>query len=157
MKNRNLDHSDNWATPTYFYNELCEEFNFDFDPCPYNTGELEFDGTKIEWGKSNFINPPYSQKKKEEFVLKAIEESKKGKLCVLLLPVSTSTKLFHNLIKPNAKEIRFVEKRIKFIGINSKGEYVNWDYWKHVAPDGVKQVNNSGMHDSMIVVLKNEM
>jgi site-specific DNA-methyltransferase (adenine-specific) len=155
MKNRNLDHSDNWATPTYFYDKLNEEFNFDFDPCPYNTGELDFDGTKIEWGKSNYINPPYSQKKKEEFVLKAIEEAKKGKLCVLLLPVSTSTKLFHDLIKPNAKEIRFVERRIKFIGINSKGEYVNWDYWKNCAPTGVKQVNNSGMHDSMIVILKN--
>ena len=59
--------------------------------------------------------------------VKAIEEAKKGKLCVLLLPVSTSTKLFHDHIKPNAKEIRFVERRIKFIGINSKGEYVKID------------------------------
>lgn len=152
MKNRNLDHSDNWATPAYFYDKLNEEFNFDFDPCPYNTGELDFDGTKIEWGNSNFINPPYSQKLKEAFVQKAIQEAKKGKLCVLLLPVSTSTKLFHNLIKPNAKEIRFVERRIKFIGINSKGEYVNWDKWKHCAPIESKQVSNSGMHDSMIVI-----
>ncbi len=83
------------------------------------------------------------------------DEMKKGKVCVFLIPVSTSTKLFHDHIKPNAKEIRFVERRIKFIGINSKGEYVNWDYWKYCAPDGVRQVNNSGMHDSMIVILKN--
>jgi site-specific DNA-methyltransferase (adenine-specific) len=152
MKNRNLNHSDNWATPPYFYDKLNEEFDFDFDPCPYNTGELEFDGLTIDWGKRNFINPPYSQKLKEDFVKKAIYEAKKGKLCVLLLPVSTSTKLFHDFIKPNAKEIRFVERRIKFIGINSKGEYVNWDYWKHCAPIGVRQKNNSGMHDSMIVI-----
>jgi len=160
MKNRNLDHSDNWATPTYFYDKLDDEFNFDFDPCPYNTGQLDFDGLIVEWGNSNFINPPYSDLKrsgylKSSFVKKAIEESKKGKLCVLLLPVSTSTRLFHDHIKPNAKEIRFIDRRIKFIGINSKGEYVNWDYWKHCAPIGVKQVNNSGMHDSMIVILKN--
>ncbi len=38
MKNRNLKHSDNWGTPKEFYNKLNEEFNFDFDPCPLNTG-----------------------------------------------------------------------------------------------------------------------
>ena len=70
----------------------------------------------IEWKERNFINPPYSRKLKEAFVLKAIEESKKGKLCVMLLPVSTSTKLFHHHILPNQKEIRFVYKRIKFKG-----------------------------------------
>jgi hypothetical protein len=159
MKNRNLDHSDNWATPDYFYNELNEEFNFDFDPCPYNTGELDFDGLKIEWGGINYVNPPYSQKLKEQFVLKAIEESKKGKICVMLLPVSTSTKLFHDHIQPNAKEIRFLRGRIKFIGttIDKKTNevvYVNWRYWNKIPPTGVREANNSGMHDSMIVIFK---
>ena len=46
MKNRNLEHSDDWATPEYFYNELNEEFNFNFDPCPLNS---KFDGLTIEW------------------------------------------------------------------------------------------------------------
>lgn len=155
MKNRNLDHSDNWATPPNFYEELNKEFNFNFDPCPYNTGELEFDGLKIEWKERNYINPPYSQKLKEAFILKAIEESKKGKLCVLLLPVSTSTKVFHELIQPNAKEIRFKKGRINFIGINTKGEYVNWHNWDRKPPENAIKVKNSGMHDSMIVVLKN--
>ncbi len=154
MKNRNLDHSDNWATPDYFYNELNKEFDFNFDPCPYNTGELEFDGLTIDWKDRNFINPPYSQKLKEAFVLKAIEESKKGKLCVMLLPVSTSTKLFHDHIQPSAKEIRFLRGRLKFIGINQKGEYVNWKYWNRIPPIGAKEVSNSGMHDSMIVIFK---
>jgi len=63
---------------------------------------------------------------------------KKGKRSVLLLPVSTSTKLFHDKIKPNATEIRFLKGRVKFIGVNTKGEFVN---------------NKSPMHDSMIVVL----
>jgi hypothetical protein len=90
-------------------------------------------------GGSNFINPPYSRKLKTAFVLKAIEESKKGKLCVLLLPVSTSTILFHDYIKPNAKEIRFVRGRIAFDGINTKGEKSN---------------GKKGMHDSMVVILK---
>ena len=139
MKNRNLIHSDNWATPNDFYEKLNLEFNFDFDPCPLNENVIteDKDGLIIDWGKRNFINPPYSRKLKEAFVNKAIDESKKGKLCVLLLPVSTSTNLFHEKIKPNAKEIRFIKGRIKFIGKNTKGEIVN---------------NKSPMHDSMIVV-----
>lgn len=136
MKNRNISHSDNWATPKDLYDRLNDEFNFDFDPCPLNSVFNGLDPDCI-WGNRNFINPPYTQKLKENFVLRAIEESKKGKLCVLLLPVSTSTKLFHKHILPNAKEIRFLEKRVRFLGINTKGEYVT---------------NKSPMHDSMIVI-----
>ena len=141
MKNRNIDNHDNWATPKELYDKLNEEFKFDFDPCPLCVGEItkEKDGLLIEWGNSNFVNPPYSRKLKEAFVKKAIEESKKGKLCVMLLPVSTSTVLFHDFIKPNAKEIRFIRGRVKFEGINSMGEKVK---------------NKCGMHDSMIVVFR---
>lgn len=109
MKDRNIEHSDNWATPKELYDKLNTEFNFEYDPCPLFS---PFDGLVFDWEKSNFINPPYSRKLKEAFVLKAIEESKKGKLCVMLLPVSTSTKLFHQHILPNAKQIRFLEKKV---------------------------------------------
>ncbi len=140
MKNRNLNHSDNWATPKEFYDKLDAEFHFDFDPCPLNEGEItpEKDGLVIEWGQRNYINPPYSRKLKEAFVKRAIEEGLNGKLCVMLLPVSTSTALFHDYIQPNAKEIRFVRKRIPFEGKNTKGEMVG----KGSAP----------MHDSMVVI-----
>lgn len=134
MKNRNIKNHDNWATPQDLYEHLHRIFNFDFDPCPLNP---IFDGLTIEWGQRNFVNPPYSRKLKAAFICKALKESKKGKLCVLLLPVSTSTALFHDVIKPNAKSIEFLRKRVKFIGINSKGVLVN---------------NGRGMHDSMIVV-----
>ena len=76
MKNRNLEHKDDWKTPDDLLQNLNKEFNFDFDPCPlYCT---EFDGLKIDWGKSNFINPPYSRKLKEAFIHKAYNESLKG-------------------------------------------------------------------------------
>ncbi len=135
MKNRNLNNHNDWATPKELYNELDKEFNFDFDPCPLFAN---FDGLKIEWGERNFINPPYSKKLKDAFVKKAIEEASKGKLCVMLLPVSTSTILFHDYIQPNADEIRFIKGRIKFVGVNTFGE---------------KVTNKVGMHDSMLVVL----
>ena len=137
MKNRNLNHKDDWATPDYVYRALDKEFNFNFDPCPLHSN---FDGLSIEWKDRNYINPPYSLKLKIAFVKKAIEESKKGKLCVMLLPVSTSTKLFQDLILPNANEIRFVKGRIPFEGINTFGKKVG----KGSAP----------MHDSMVVVFK---
>jgi len=139
MKNRNISHSDNWATPKSLYDELNSEFIFDFDPCPLNTGDItpEEDGLLIEWGQSNFINPPYSRKLKEAFVERAVEFKELGRLCVLLLPVSTSTKLFHDVILPNADDIRFLRGRVKFEGINTKGE----------------RSKGAGMHDSMIVVM----
>lgn len=137
MKNRNLEHKDDWATPKEFYNVLNDEFNFTFDPCPFQHDITLWDGLEIEWGERNYINPPYSRTLKESFVRKAINESRKGKLCVMLLPVSTSTKLFHEDILPNKKEIRFIKGRLKFIGINTKGELVS---------------DKSGMHDSMLVI-----
>jgi len=137
MKNRNQEHKDHWATPKSFYYKLNEEFNFDFDPCPYDHDITKWDGLEVDWGKSNFINPPYSLKLKNEFVIKAIQESRKGKICVMLLPVSTSTKLFHEWILPEKPEIRFIKGRLKFGGYNTKGEYVD---------------NKPGMHDSMLVI-----
>ena len=137
MKDRNLIHSNNWATPPITYKNLDLEFNFNFDPCPLNHNTEEWNGLEIDWKERNFINPPYSRKLKEQFVKKAIYESKKGKLCVMLLPVSTSTKLFHDEILPNKTDIRFVKGRIKFHGINTYGEFVT---------------TKAPMHDSMVVI-----
>lgn len=82
----------------------------------------KFDGLKIEWHFRNYINPPYLRTLKEAFIRKAFEESKKGKLCVMLLPVSTSTKIFHEIIYHNAK-IRFLKGRVKFICIEYKEKH----------------------------------
>jgi len=58
------------------------------------------------------VNPPYSDK--EPWIKKAIEQKRKGKLTVMLLPVDTSTSWFHDLILPHADEIRFIRGRLKF-------------------------------------------
>lgn len=129
---------DDWKTPDDFYNTLDKIYHFDFDPCPYQS---TFDGLNIEWGDVNFINPPYTRKLKEAFVMKALEESRKGKICVLLLPVSTSTALFHDVIQPNAKKIEFVRGRIRFEQKDKQGNFIN---------------KGCGQHDSMIVVFKGE-
>jgi hypothetical protein len=47
-----------WLTPPDMYAALDAEFHFDFDPCPYPLSE-GFDGLTCEWGKSNYVNPPF--------------------------------------------------------------------------------------------------
>lgn len=125
---------DDWKTPDEFYQKLDKIYHFDFDPCPYQS---DFDGLSMDWGTVNFVNPPYSRRLKEAFVKKALEESRKGKTCVLLLPVSTSTVLFHDVIKPNAKSIEFIKGRLKFLQKNENGEFKS---------------KGAGQHDSMLVV-----
>ena len=71
---------------------------------------------------------------------KAFDEWRKGKTCVLLIPVATSTKQFHDLILPHA-EIRFLRGRVAFEGYNTKGVY---------------STTNKGKHDSMIVIFRGE-
>ena len=140
MKNLNTGSGDQWETPEYIYDPLNEEFDFDFDPCPLMPeGKItpETDGLLIEWGQSNFVNPPYTRAIKEAFIKKAISESKKGKVCVMLLPVATDTAIYHDHIVPNAKEIRFLRGRVKFKGFNTYGEYVT---------------NKTGQSGSMVVV-----
>ena len=77
--------SDDWSTPK----ELYKEFSDYFDPCPLHSS---FDGLSIEWKDKNFVNPPYSNLKR--WIFKSIEESKKGKEVVLLIPSRTDTKAF---------------------------------------------------------------
>jgi hypothetical protein len=134
MKNRKQIH-DNWETPKDFLDKIRDEFGDFFDPCPINA---DFDGLSIDWKEVNFVNPPYNRKLKEAFIFKAYCESKKNKTCILLLPVSTSTEIFHNFIDRKA-EVRFIRRRLKFKGINTKGELVE---------------NKCGQHDSMLVIYR---
>jgi len=126
MNNRtkeNGSHNNDWETPKYIYDFIRTEIGSRdvlFDPCPLNA---DFDGLVVDWGKYNYINPPYTRKLKEAFIMKAFEESKKGKLCIMLLPAVTDTKIFHDLIAPNAY-VYLIKGRVKFKGHNSKGDYV---------------------------------
>lgn len=98
---------DNWKTPEAFYKALDAEFHFDFDPCPLNG----LGGLDNEWGKVNFVNPPYS--KIAVWIRKSYEEARKGKTVVLLMPSRTDTRYWHDYIM-KAQEIRFIKGRLKF-------------------------------------------
>ena len=99
----------NWQTPKGVYQELNQEFSFDFDPCPPNP---DFDGLNCEWGNCNFVNPPYGREI-VKWVDKALEEFAKGKTVVLLVASRTDTQWWHKLMD-KASEIRFIKGRLKF-------------------------------------------
>jgi hypothetical protein len=82
-----------WLTPHKLYRELQSEFQFDFDPCPYPKPP-GFDGLSCEWGKSNYVNPPFGSiihdgKKTgpTAWARKAIGEYRKGKRVVFVYPL----------------------------------------------------------------------
>ncbi len=124
--------TDNWQTPPELLEKLNEEFDFDFDPCPLRPN---FDGLKVDWGKRNFVNPPYSKVK--QFLEKAHKEMRKewgADCCVFLTFANTDTKWFHDLVYERA-EIRFIKGRLRFLD-----------------EDG--QVQSSAMRPSIILIFK---
>jgi DNA N-6-adenine-methyltransferase (Dam) len=100
-----------WPTPEALYRELDKEFHFDFDPCPL--GESEADGSAplfTPWvGKRIFCNPPYNCG-----IARFLERACESSVSVFLLPARTDTKWFHNIVLPNAREIRFIKGRLRF-------------------------------------------
>ena len=98
--------SDNW---------ILKIFEGWFDVCPYNDNP-ETDGLKIEWKEKNYCNPPYSNPL--PWVEKAIEESKKGKMTVMLLKMDSSTKWFAKL----------KESKAHFLWINGRLRYNKKSY-----------------------------
>lgn len=156
MKKQSLENGSNnneWETPSYLLDKVNEEFNFNWDlactskNCKFEGGcfiDKGNDGLKWIPNKNKeyriWCNPPYETKLKAAFIEKCFELSKfeNVKEVVLLIPAATETKLFHNVMAPNA-EIRFIFKRIKFKGINTAGELVT---------------NKSGQSGSMLVIFK---
>lgn len=93
------------------YQKLKEEFHFDDDPCPIGGS----DGLERKWGKSVFVNPPYSNIR--GFLDKAINElyhARNSELIVFLVPSRTDTKWWHEIVLEFAFEIRFIKGRLKF-------------------------------------------
>ena len=84
-----------WLTPDELLAEIYDTYDIDFDPCPYPKPD-DFDGLAIEWGQSNYVNPPFggyhdqhSNKKTGPTIWarKAIVEYKKGKRVVFIYPI----------------------------------------------------------------------
>jgi len=86
-----------WLTPPELMKALDDEFDFDFDPCPFPKPD-DFDGLEVDWGKSNYVNPPFCGP--TAWVRKAIAENAKGKKVVFVFPID---KWVHLLLEAGAK------------------------------------------------------
>ena len=82
-----------WLTPPELYARLDAVHRFDFDPCPYPLPE-GFDGLTCEWGRSNYVNPPFGailhdgkRKGMTAWVRKALAEQQRGRSTVLVYPL----------------------------------------------------------------------
>ena len=108
-----------WLIPPDLYNKLNNEFHFDFDPCPYPKPE-GYNSLDISWGYTNYCNPPFRRTDGNihgptAFVRKAIEEQKKGKTTVLLVPAQS----YINLLLEARAELR-PAGRTRFLEVETK-------------------------------------
>ena len=110
-----------WQTPTAIFRDLDSEFNFELDAAASAQNSLckkfiskEDDAILMdEWPASRiWLNPPY--KRNSHFLEKAVKESLKGKLVVVLIFARTDTRWWHDWVMPYASQVRLIKGRLHF-------------------------------------------
>lgn len=115
--------SDLWSTPDHIFIPLDRKYQFTLDPCcTEDTKKCKIYYTPTENGliqnwkhERVFVNPPYSRNNIDLWMKKCFEESLQGTFIVALIPVSSSSKWWHNYVLNHA-ELQFYERRIRFKG-----------------------------------------
>lgn len=111
-----------WATPPAFFQRLDAEFAFTLDAaanernakCPRYFTEHD-DGLAQSWGTERvWCNPPYAAEL-PAWILKARDAAAAGALVVMLVPASTDLAWWHEIVMPDAAEVRFIRGRIRFV------------------------------------------
>ena len=125
MKYNYTRSKNDYMTPVELLNRALntkqKEF-FDLDVCCtrenvpavhyYKQGET--DGLKEPWKKLNWCNPPFDESAK--WIKKAYLEQQEGKETVMLIPVRTEAKYWHEYILYNPKvKIEWLRKGYSFI------------------------------------------
>ena len=120
-----------WSTPQDFFNKLNDEFHFTLDPCANKDNAKcnkyfteEQNGLVQDWnGETVFCNPPYG-KQLYNWVKKCYDESRsRNTTVVMLIPVRTDTRYFHEFIYHKARDIRFIKGRLKFGGSKNSAPF----------------------------------
>ena len=112
-----------WETPQDFFDKLDSIYGFTLDACAedkpakvLNYFTIEDDALTQDWKGVVWCNPPYGREQ-IKFINKALNESKKhDSTVVLLIPARPDTKVWQDIIFPNASNICFVRGRLKFGG-----------------------------------------
>ena len=142
-----------WATRWYAFHQIQKKLGreYNLDPCCFketakcdnyitpDEDMFSFSGDKLKAEfhlekVEMFVNPPYGAEL-SKFVKHVVEMcNEKGVIADVLIPARTDTKLFHEVILPNASAIRFIKGRLIF----GSDEY--WeDVWEmETLPNGKK-------------------
>jgi site-specific DNA-methyltransferase (adenine-specific) len=112
-----------WNTPQDLFQELNEEFHFNFDPArPAIIGNYDENALTKRWAIKNsnaklrvYLNPPYDRKLMERFIKKSWQEMCEDRieLVVFLLPLRASALRFLIKIKKDV-EFRLLLRRVFF-------------------------------------------
>lgn len=120
--------TDEWTTPDWLFKQLDDEFHFEMDMAAtkentkcsvYFSKHVGISALKTDWwdygAKVLWCNPPYNNL--EEWIKHGYEASLHGCTVVYLLPTTkTDQRFWHEIVLPNAAELRFIRGRVKFGG-----------------------------------------
>jgi phage N-6-adenine-methyltransferase len=124
-----IHEKDEARTPAILFKLLDERYHFALDAAATIDNRLcqfcwtkESEGLNQNWHQlpgmndhpTVYCNPPYSSGNLEPFCKKAYEESLKGAVVVMLLPMDSSTQWFHKYCSKAYKWIIFAP-RVKFL------------------------------------------
>ena len=113
-----------WETPQWLFDLLDDQYHFSLDACAtkenakcWHYYTKEDNGLKRKWEGSVWVNPPYGReigqwtdRAKQQIKYKRVQR------VVMLLPVRTDTKWWQRSVQSGAKELRFIEGRLRFVG-----------------------------------------
>lgn len=110
-----------WETPKDLFDKLDKVFNFSIDVCAVqatakcnNYFTPEINGLSQKWKGYCWMNPPYGREQ-IKWITKAYEEVEINlATTVCLIPARPDTKVWQEIIFPNAKAICFIKGRLKF-------------------------------------------
>ena len=121
--------NDQWRTPRVLFEQLDAEFGFTIDVAADTESAqcVRFysyadDGLKQCWsGEVVWCNPPFSEA--ALWIEKARREADNGATVVMLLPVRTGNRSWHEHIFGVCREIRFVKGRLRFEGAGDNAPF----------------------------------
>lgn len=125
----NKSQTEEWETDDILFNKLNMVFDFKVDlACSEQNKKCKIGITKeqnsltVDWNKFKYknlwLNPPYGKQLKL-FVEKVDRTSYNNNCLCMLIPASTETKSFQDVIFENAKLIIFIKGRLQFL-LNGK-------------------------------------
>ena len=107
-----------WGTPAHVFGALHREFRFTLDGAANMDGSNALlrrwcgDVDHADWRRERvYCNPPYGRAQRA-----FVDRARTAALAVLLLPARPDTRTWHEAIFPFAREVRFVQGRLRFRG-----------------------------------------